>query len=103
MLTFLHHLHRCSMPNEQAELLPCGRTGDRCHSQKGRLRYGRHLPEKQPEQTRGSVMISSTIPSAKFSCSGSPLMFWERKHGDGGLIGECEGFTINERRSLSQR
>ncbi len=23
-----------------------------------------------------AVMMSSTIPSAKYSCSGSPLMFW---------------------------
>jgi hypothetical protein len=25
------------------------------------------------------VMMSSTIPSTKYSCSGSPLMFWKGK------------------------
>jgi hypothetical protein len=32
-------------------------------------------------------MISSTIPSAKYSCSGSPLMFWNGSTAIDGLSG----------------
>src|SRR5215475_10501838 len=41
-----------------------------------------------------AVMISSTMPSAKYSCSGSPLMFWngstamEGLSGNGSSVGE---------------
>jgi hypothetical protein len=31
------------------------------------------------------VMISSTMPSAKYSCSGSPLMFWNGRTAIEGL------------------
>src|SRR5215471_5269394 len=31
----------------------------------------------RPEKRDSAVMISSTIPSAKYSCSGSPLRFWK--------------------------
>ena len=33
-------------------------------------------------------MISSTMPSAKYSCSGSPDMFWNGKHRDRRLVGQ---------------
>ncbi len=33
-----------------------------------------------------AVMMSSTMPSAKYSCSGSPLMFWNGKHRDRRLV-----------------
>ena len=36
------------------------------------------------------VMISSTTPSAKYSCSGSPLMFWNGRHCNRRLIGQRE-------------
>jgi len=32
-----------------------------------------------------AVMISSTMPSAKYSCSGSPLMFWNGRTAIDGL------------------
>jgi len=32
-------------------------------------------------------MISSTIPSAKYCCSGSPLIFWNGKTALGGVSG----------------
>jgi hypothetical protein len=34
-------------------------------------------------------MISSTIPSAKYSCSGSPLIFWNRSTAIEGLSGSA--------------
>src|ERR1700758_1487777 len=34
-----------------------------------------------------AVMISSTIPSAKYYCSGSPLMFWKGSTAIEGLSG----------------
>ena len=34
-----------------------------------------------------AVMMSSTIPSAKYSCSGSPLMFWSGRTAIDGLSG----------------
>jgi hypothetical protein len=34
-----------------------------------------------------AVMISSTIPSANYSCSGSPLMFWNGSTAMDGLSG----------------
>ena len=34
-----------------------------------------------------AVMISSTMPSAKYSCSGSPLMFWNGITASEGLSG----------------
>ena len=34
-----------------------------------------------------AVMMSSTIPSAKYSCSGSPLIFWNGKTAIDGLSG----------------
>ena len=36
-------------------------------------------------------MISSTMPSAKYSCSGSPLMFWNGKTAIDGLSGSASG------------
>src|SRR5215469_3013257 len=38
-----------------------------------------------------AVMISSTIPSAKYSCSGSPLMFWNGSTAIDGLSGKASG------------
>ena len=37
-----------------------------------------------------AVVISSTIPSAKYSCSGSPLMFWNGSTAIEGLSGMRE-------------
>ena len=34
-----------------------------------------------------AVMISSTMPSAKYSCSGSPLRFWNGNTAIDGLSG----------------
>src|SRR5439155_26186441 len=34
-----------------------------------------------------AVMISSTMPSTKYSCSGSPLMFWNGSTAIDGLSG----------------
>ena len=34
-------------------------------------------------------MISSTMPSAKYSCSGSPLMFWNGRTAIDGLSGRA--------------
>src|SRR5712672_3445295 len=39
-----------------------------------------------------AVMISSTIPSAKYSCSGSPLMFWKGSTAMEGLSGSGSGW-----------
>jgi hypothetical protein len=35
------------------------------------------------------VMISSTMPSTKYSCSGSPLMFWNGNTAIDGLSGKA--------------
>jgi hypothetical protein len=35
------------------------------------------------------VMMSSTMPSAKYSCSGSPLMFWNGRTAIEGLSGRA--------------
>src|SRR5580765_2772487 len=41
------------------------------------------------DRTRDSaVVISSTMPSAKHSCSGSPLMFWKGRTAREGLSGK---------------
>src|SRR6266566_2861072 len=49
-------------------------------------------------------MISSAIPSAKYSCSGSPLMFWNGSTAMEGLSGNGGGLSAglrNTRGSLS--
>jgi hypothetical protein len=38
-----------------------------------------------------AVMISSTMPSVKYSCSGSPLMFWNGNTAIEGLSGNGSG------------
>ena len=38
--------------------------------------------------------MSSTMPSAKYSCSGSPLMFWNGRTASEGLSGQREGRTL---------
>ena len=38
-----------------------------------------------------AVMMSSTMPSAKYSCSGSPLMFWNGRTAIDGLSGSGSG------------
>src|SRR3954463_1010805 len=40
-----------------------------------------------------SVMMSSVIPSTKYSCSGSPLMFWNGSTAIDGLSGNGSGDT----------
>jgi hypothetical protein len=42
--------------------------------------------EKRTHRDR-AVMMSSTMPSAKYSCSRSPLMFWKGNTASGGLFG----------------
>ena len=44
-----------------------------------------------PLMRDNAVMMSSTIPSAKYSCSGSPLMFWKGKTAIEGLSGRGNG------------
>src|SRR5262249_42431500 len=39
-----------------------------------------------------AVIISSTIPSAKYSCSGSPLIFWNGSTAIDGLSGRGNGW-----------
>src|ERR1700686_138497 len=38
-----------------------------------------------------AVMISSTMPSAKYSCSGAPLIFWNGSTAVDGLSGSASG------------
>ena len=45
-----------------------------------------------------AVMMSSTMPSVKYSCSGSPLMFSKRKNGDGRLLGQRRRAGRHDRR-----
>src|SRR5215470_11842350 len=40
-----------------------------------------------------AVMMSSTMPSAKYSCSGSPLMFWKGRTAIEGLSGRASCST----------
>src|SRR5215510_10404608 len=40
-----------------------------------------------------AVMMSSTIPSVKYSCSGSPLMFWKGRTAIEGLSGRASCST----------
>src|SRR5437868_2885677 len=40
------------------------------------------------------VMMSSTMPSAKYSCSGSPLMFWNGRTAIDGLAGARRGDAV---------
>jgi hypothetical protein len=42
---------------------------------------------KGQRMRESAVMISSTMPSAKYSCSGSPLMFWNGSTAIDGLSG----------------
>ena len=47
------------------------------------------------QRTRDSaVMMSSTMPSAKYSCSGSAAHVCERQHCDRGLVGKREWFGV---------
>src|SRR5207302_10042912 len=50
-----------------------------------------------------AVMISSTMPSAKYSCSGSPDMFWNGSTASDGLSGSASGAgsTIGRTGSVS--
>ena len=41
------------------------------------------------------VMMSSTMPSAKYSCSGSPLMFWNGSTAMEGLSGRASGCAVS--------
>ena len=43
-----------------------------------------------------SVVISSTMPSAKYSCSGSPDMFWNGSTASDGLSGSGSGDRLAE-------
>src|SRR5215831_8599995 len=48
-----------------------------------------------------AVMTSSTMPSEKYSCSGSPLMFWNGRTAIDGLSGRgreesATGATVDE-------
>ena len=43
--------------------------------------------DKKPADRDSPVMMSSTTPSAKYSCSGSPLMFWNGSTAIDGLSG----------------
>jgi hypothetical protein len=50
-----------------------------------------------------AVMISSTMPSAKYSCSGSPLMFWNGSTAIDGLSGKAsDGFVAVPTTSLDR-
>src|SRR6266705_5612844 len=42
-----------------------------------------------------AVMMSSTIPSAKYSCSGSPDMFWNGSTAMDGLSGRAGGCAVS--------
>jgi hypothetical protein len=42
---------------------------------------------KSQRMRESAVMISSTMPSAKYSCSGSPLIFWNGSTAIDGLSG----------------
>src|SRR6516165_6410965 len=44
-----------------------------------------------------AVMISSTMPSAKYSCSGSPLIFWNGKTAIDGLSGSAGPESLREK------
>ena len=44
-----------------------------------------------------AVMISSTMPSAKYSCSGSPDMFWNGSTAIDGLSGNGSGASAPTR------
>jgi hypothetical protein len=43
--------------------------------------------DEKPADAGERVMISSTMPSTKYSCSGSPLMFWNGRTAIDGLSG----------------
>ena len=45
--------------------------------------------EVQQGMRDSPVMISSTMPSVKYSCSGSPLMFWNGRTAIDGLSGKA--------------
>jgi hypothetical protein len=49
-----------------------------------------HNEEDRDEARESATAISSTIPSAKYSCSGSPLMFSNGNTRDRGLVRERE-------------
>jgi hypothetical protein len=42
-----------------------------------------------------AVVMSSTIPSAKYSCSGSPDMFWNGNTAIEGLSGSASGLMVS--------
>ena len=45
----------------------------------------------RPETFERSVIRSSVMPSAKYSCSGSPLMFWNGRTAMDGFSGSAGG------------
>jgi hypothetical protein len=50
-----------------------------------------------------AVVISSTIPSAKYSCSGSPLMFWNGRRAIEGLSGRASAVSPKSVRTADVR
>jgi hypothetical protein len=52
---------------------------------------------KRPENRDSAVMISSTIPSAKYSCSGSPPMLVKGKTAMDGLSGGVRSESVPPR------
>ena len=43
-----------------------------------------------------SVMMSSVMPSVKYSCSGSPLIFWNGNTATEGLSGRASGASTGD-------
>ena len=50
---------------------------------------------KNQRNLDSAVMMSSLIPSAKYSCSGSPLMFWNGSTAMEGLSGSARGCAVS--------
>ena len=49
---------------------------------------------KNAEMRDSAVMMSSTRPSTKYSCSGSPLMFWNGITATEGLSGNASAAGV---------
>ena len=60
----------------------------------------------KPGKLESEVMMSSIIPSAKYSCSGSPLMFWNGRIAiegfDGGAGAPVAGSAAGAARGVTR-
>jgi hypothetical protein len=58
---------------------------------------------KSERMRASAVMISSTMPSVKYSCSGSPLRLWNGNTASDGLSGKASSVSVDASGTGSER